>query len=207
MLAYISERARTRNHMQEKQDRIETDDQTQGIPDWLHDFTAIPEEVNSDSEGSAKVFDKSRFRKHSILLIFQRTDIATYALRTTNTRSPCRRLHEGTIPRAEIFGDSITADHKVLIGEGVSRNNHRYAVVVQDLATQWIQSFPCKTKTSQETEKSLRKLLEPSQKLKVNYTDNSLEFGESCEEYHGIIELPHLIDQKQMGLQTELYDE
>ena len=38
-----------------------------------------------------------------------------------------------------------------------SRNNHRYAVVVQDLATQWLQSYPCKTKTSQETQKNLRK--------------------------------------------------
>ena len=41
-------------------------------------------------------------------------------------------------------GDLITADHKVL-GEGCeSRNNHRYAVVVQVLATQWLQSWPCK---------------------------------------------------------------
>ena len=45
-----------------------------------------------------------------------------------------------------------------------SRNNHRYAVVVQDLATQWIQSYLCETKTSQETERSLRKFLEPSEK-------------------------------------------
>ena len=44
--------------------------------------------------------------------------------------------------------------HKVLNEEGESRNNHWYAVVVQDLATQWIQPYPCKTKTSQETEKS-----------------------------------------------------
>ena len=29
--------------------------------------------------------------------------------------------------------------------------------MVQDLATQWVQSFPCKTKTSQETQKSQRK--------------------------------------------------
>ena len=49
--------------------------------------------------------------------------------------------------------------------------------MIQDLATQWIQSFPCKTKTSHETEKSLRKFFEPSQKPKVIYTDNSLEFG------------------------------
>ena len=29
---------------------------------------------------------------------------------------------------------------------------------------QWIQSFPCKTKTSQETKRSSRKFLEPSEK-------------------------------------------
>ena len=65
------------------------------------------------------------------------------------------------VPRAENFGDLITADHKVLSEGCESRNNHLYAVAVQDLATQWIQSYPCKTKTSQETQKSLQKFLEP----------------------------------------------
>ena len=46
-----------------------------------------------------------------------------------------RRTGEAA-PRAEKSGDLITADHKVLNEEGESRNNHRYAVVVQDLATQ-----------------------------------------------------------------------
>ena len=54
--------------------------------------------------------------------------------------------------------------------------------MVQDLATQWIQSYPCKTKTSQETEKSLRKSLEPLENPKVIYSENSLEFGKSCED-------------------------
>ena len=63
-----------------------------------------------------------------------------------------------------------------------SRNNHRYAVVVQDLATQWIQAYPCKNKTSQETQRSLQKFLEPDRKPKVIYTDNSLEFGKACED-------------------------
>ena len=54
--------------------------------------------------------------------------------------------------------------------------------MVQDLTTQWIQSYPCKTKTSQETQKSLQKFLEPSRKPKVIYTDNSIEFGKSCED-------------------------
>ena len=83
--------------------------------------------------------------------------------------------------RAKIFGDLKTADHKVLSEGCESRNNHRYAVVVQDLATQWIQSYTCKTKTSQETQKSPTKFLEPTRKPIVIYTDNSLEFGKACE--------------------------
>ena len=80
------------------------------------------------------------------------------------------------------FGDVIAAYHKILSERCESRHNHRYAVVVQDLATLWIQSFPCKTKTSQETEKSLRKFLGPSEKPKVTCTYSSLEFGKSCED-------------------------
>ena len=76
------------------------------------------------------------------------------------------------------FGDVITADHKVFEKDGKSRNNHQLAVVVLGLTTQWIQSNPRKTKTSQETEKSLRKFLEPSQKPRVI----SLEFANSCED-------------------------
>ena len=75
------------------------------------------------------------------------------------TRAPCRRRIGGAVPRAEIFGDLITADHKVLSEVCESRNNHRYAVVVQDLATQWIRSYPCRKKTSQETQKELAKVL------------------------------------------------
>ena len=88
----------------------------------------------------------------------------------------------GAVPRAEIFGDLLTADHKVLSDNCESRNNQRYAIVVQDLATQWIQSSPCKTKSSQETQRSLHKFLEPDRKPKDIYTDNSLEFGKACED-------------------------
>ena len=49
-------------------------------------------------------------------------------------------------------------------------------------ATQWIQTYPCKTKTSQETQRSLQKFLEPERKPKVIYTYNSLEFGKACED-------------------------
>ena len=54
--------------------------------------------------------------------------------------------------------------------------------MLQDLATQWIQSYPCKTKTSQETQRSLQNIWEPNRKPKVIYTDSSLEFGKDCED-------------------------
>ena len=101
---------------------------------------------------------------------------------TKITRAPCRRCIGRVVPRADNFGDLITADHKVLSEGCESRNNHRYAVVVQDLGSQWIQSYPCKTKTSQETQRSLQKFLVPTRKPKVIYTNNSLEFGEACED-------------------------
>ena len=79
------------------------------------------------------------------------------------TRVPCRRRNGEAVPRAEKIGDLITADHKVPSDNCESRNNHRYAVVVQDPATQWIQAYPCKNKTSQETQGSLQKFLEPEE--------------------------------------------
>ena len=103
----------------------------------------------------------------------------------------------------KIFGDLITADHKVLSDNCESRNNHRYAVVVQDLATQWIQAYPCKTKTSQETQRSLQKFLKPDRKPKVIYTDNSLEFGKACEDLSWNHCTSTHADQKQMGLLRE----
>ena len=42
--------------------------------------------------------------------------------------------------------------------------------------------YPCKNKTSQETQRSLQKFLEPERKPKVIYTDNSLEFVKACED-------------------------
>ena len=79
-------------------------------------------------------------------------NLFTHFLRYSNCdmceRAACRRNSQSHILRATKFADNITAD---LNEDGKSRNNQRYATVVQDLATQWIQSFPYKTKTSQET--------------------------------------------------------
>ena len=79
---------------------------------------------------------KTHFPKDRNCEICKRTKI------TRVTRAPCRRRNGEAVPRAVNFGDLIKADHKVLSDNCESRNNHRYAIVVQDLATQWIQSYP-----------------------------------------------------------------
>ena len=88
--------------------------------------------------------------KHNVHTHFPKDRNCEICNRTKITRAPCRRRNGEAVPRAVNFGDLITADHKVLSDNCESRNNHRYAVVVQDLATQWIQAYPCKNKTSQK---------------------------------------------------------
>ena len=120
--------------------------------------------------------------KHSLYTHFPKVRNCEICKRIKITRAPCRRRNGEAVPRAANFGDLLTADHKVLSDKSESRNNHRYAVVVQDPATQWIQAYPCKNKTSQETQRSLQKFLEPERNPEVIYTDNSWEFGKACED-------------------------
>ena len=94
--------------------------------------------------------------KHIVYTHFLEDRNCEICKRTKITRAPCRRRKGEAAPRADNFGDLITADHKVLSDNCESRNNHRYAVVGQDLATQWIQAYPCKTQTSQETREACK---------------------------------------------------
>ena len=139
--------------------------------------------------------------KYSINTHFPKDRNCEICKRTKITRAPCRRRNGRAVLRAVNFGDLITADHKVESRE--SRNNHRYAVVVQDLATQWIQAYPCKTKTSQETQRSLQKFLEPERNPKVIHTDNSWNSAKLVKISPGIIARLHHTDRKQMGLLKE----
>ena len=136
------------------------------IPEWLQEFREnlvddrVPEcrdsHASSSHESSSELTParSTDLGKHSVYAHFPKDQNCEIC---QSTRAPCRRRIGRVVPRAEIFGDLITADHKVLSEGCESRNNHRYAVVVQDLASQWIQSYPCKTKTSQETQRSLQK--------------------------------------------------
>ena len=151
------------NHGTERSDPIYSD-----FPEWLQDFREnlvddrVPERRDSHASSSHEPSSEPSptrsvdLGKHSVYTHFSKDRNCEICQRTKITRAPCRRRIGGAVLRAENFGDLITADHKVLRESCESRNNHRHAIVVQDLATQWIQSYPCKTKTSQETQRSLQ---------------------------------------------------
>ena len=144
------------------------------IPEWLQEFRenlvddGIPEHGDSHASSSHEVSleptskRREELGKHSVLFHFQKDRKLRDLPEDQKLQGP--RAEDAlaeSYPRAEKFGDLTTADHNVLSDKCEFRNNHRYAVVVQDLATQWIQAYPCQTKTSQETQRTLQKFLEP----------------------------------------------
>ena len=112
----------------------------------------IPEHGDSHASSSYEASLEPIFQrredlcKHNVYTHFLKDRNCEVCLRTMKTRAPCRRRNGEAVPRAANFGDLITADHKVLSDNCESRNNHLYAVVVQDLAAQWIQAYLCKNK-------------------------------------------------------------
>ena len=141
------------------------------ILEWLQEFreNLVDDEIplqggshaSSSHEASLEPTTKRRedLGKHNVHTHFPKDRNCEICKRTIITRAPCRRRNGEAVPRAVNFGDLITADHKVLSDNCKSRNNHRYAVVVQDLATQWIQSYPCKKQNFTRNPEKLAKVL------------------------------------------------
>ena len=185
------------------------------IPEWLQEFreNLVDDEIplqgsshaSSSHEASLEPTTKRRedLGKHNVHTHFPKDRNCEICKRTKITRAPCRRREGEAVPRADNFGDLITADHKVLSDNCESRNNHRYAVVVHDLATQWIQAYPCKNKTSQETQRSLQKFLEPERKPKSFTLTIPWNSEKLVKIFPGIIARLHHTDRRLMVLPKE----
>ena len=112
---------------------------------------------NSSHEASLEPTSKRRedLGKHNVHTHFPKDRNCEIFKRTKITRAQCGRRNRGAFPRAANFGDLIAADHKVLSDNCESRNNHRYAVVVQDLATKRVRAKQKFHKKPREARKSL----------------------------------------------------
>ena len=186
------------------------------IPEWLQEFREnlvddeIPLQGGSHASSSHEVSLEPTFKRredlveHSVYTHFPKDRNCEICKRTKITRAPCRRRKGEAVPRAENFGDLITADHKVLSDNCESRNNHRYAVVVQDLATQWTQSYPCK---KQKLHKKPREACKSSWNPRGNQTSFTLTIPWNSAKFvkilPGIIARLHHTDRRLMVLQKE----
>ena len=84
--------------------------------------------------------------KHCLFTHFPKDPNCEICKRTKVTRAAGIRNSQCHMFLATKFGDINEAHHKVFNEEEEPRNNQRYATVVQELATQWIQSYPWKNK-------------------------------------------------------------
>ena len=147
------------------------------LTDWLQDFRqnlvdksspteprGNPASKDRDTTSSSHMESRAKVEPdsdtQSVYTHFPKDPNCDIYLKTKIKRTSCRRRADTVVSRAEIFEDLITADHKIPSEESESRNIHRYVVKVQDLTTQWLQSYTCKKKTSQEIQKSPQKFLE-----------------------------------------------
>ena len=92
------------------------------IPEWLQEFreNLVDDEfpVHGDSHASSShetslepTFNRREvFGKHNVKTHFHKDRNCEICQRIKITRAPCRRRNGGTVPRAENFGDLITAD-------------------------------------------------------------------------------------------------
>ena len=94
------------------------------IPEWLQEFREnlvddrVPERRDSHASSSHEVSLEHIFKRredlvtHSVYTHLPQDRNCEICKRTKITRAPCRRRNGGAVPRAENFGDLITADHK-----------------------------------------------------------------------------------------------
>ena len=150
------------NHEKERRDPLCSD-----IPEWLQEFREnlvddrVLEHRDSHASSSHEPYLEPTvdLGKHSVETHFPEDRNCEICQRTKITSAPCRRRNGGAVLRAENFGDLITADHKVLSESCESRNNHRHAIVVQDLSIQWIQVISVQNKNFSGNTKELAKVL------------------------------------------------
>ena len=132
--------AETENTNKNEDDEELRSELLQDVLEWLQDF-------------KENLVDKN-VQPHQKWYRARVSTVSVFTSRKTEIVTSTWRKNEGFLQktcwysRAQSgnFGDLITADHKIRSEGSESHNNHRYAVVVQDLATQWLQSYPCKTK-------------------------------------------------------------
>ena len=141
--------------------------------------------------------------KHCVYTHFPKDRSCEICQRTKITRALCRRRNVGAVPRAENFGYLITADHKVLSEKCESRNNHRYAIVVQDLATNGSRRIRARPKLRKKPREACKSSWSPRGNQKSSTLTIPWNLAKPVKIFPGITVRRHHTDQKQIGMLKE----
>ena len=101
------------------------------------------------------------------------------------TRAACRA---GTVPEqdglppAQKFGDRLTADHKVLTDDQTARSGAKYALVIQDEYTKWIQAYATASKGHEGVVMAFRRFMPLNTQPSHVYVDSAQELLKALRE-------------------------
>ena len=120
--------------------------------------------------------------KHNIITHFPKDPNCPICQQCKIERAPMNSAgrEADALPSPQAFGDEVTCDHKVLNQNDAGRESERYAVVMQDNYTYWLQAYPVTSKSGPETLKCFQQFFGPQAKPKHIYSDNSGEIEYSC---------------------------
>ena len=188
------------------------DDELQGVPDLPQEFNhglvdqSVPE--HRDTSRSSQTYfwsrEEKRFRVNITFLLTSR--------KTGSAISDWGRRERGLLaedapvqscPELKILVKK-TADRKVL---GAGCESRHFAEVVQDLATQWIQSYPFKPKISRRPRRAYKSFWSRRGNQESLTLTILWHLAKLVKIFLGIIVRRHHTDQKRMGLLKGQYGE
>ena len=185
------------------------------FPEWLQEFSEnlvddeIPLQGDSHASFSHEVSleptTKRRedffFGKHNVHTHFLKHRNCEICHRTKITRALCRRRNGEAVLRAANVGDLITAEHKVLSDNCESRNNHRYAVLVQPLNGS--RRIRAKTKLHKKPREACKSSWNPRGNQKSFTLTIHWNSAKLLKIFPGIIARPHHTDRRLVAFVEE----
>ena len=131
----------------------------------------------------------SKFNCHNLFTHFPKCGECPVcqATKTTRARCPIKGNAKPTdLPEPKKFGDRISLDHAVLNEEDGHYNqlgeSPKFALVIQDAFTKWLESDPCPTKTADKIVLQVQRFLGPGCKALHAYSDNAKEIIKAMED-------------------------
>ena len=143
--------------------------------------------------------------KHGVYIHFPKDRNSEICKRTKTTRVPCRKRAGEAIPRAENFGDFMTADHKDL-SEGCELETITDTVSWYKIWQLYgFNHIRVKQKLYKKQKRACRSSWSPHRNQKSFTLATPWNLAKLVKTYPGIIVRRHRTDRKQMGLLRDGY--